>query len=181
MTSYQYRKSHCGDKTIWRPSYLHNGISYTGKMTSLYWIRVQKMVQVVEMLPYGREGPVDPTKVDTMAANASGVKNIYQAFMGQVWHQGNIPHAYPFFYSSPLIPFHQCRPWSFPQTQHCFRWTLRSMYVQDVIPLCLEDWSTGLLRPTITSINLRSLRLLAALPDCRYLLRWSPARKMAHI
>ena len=39
MTSCQYRKSHCGDKTILRPSYLHNGISYTGKMTSLYWIR----------------------------------------------------------------------------------------------------------------------------------------------
>ena len=39
MTSYQYRKSHCGDKTILRPSYLNNGISYTGKMTSLYWIR----------------------------------------------------------------------------------------------------------------------------------------------
>ena len=38
-TSYQYRKSHCGDKTILRPSYLHNGVSYTGKMTSLYWIR----------------------------------------------------------------------------------------------------------------------------------------------
>ena len=39
MTSYQYRKSHCGDKKILRPSYLHNGISYTGKMSSLYWIR----------------------------------------------------------------------------------------------------------------------------------------------
>ena len=39
MLSYQYRKSHCGDKTILRPSYLHNGISYTGKMISLYWIR----------------------------------------------------------------------------------------------------------------------------------------------
>ena len=39
MLSYQYRKSHCGDKTILRPSYLHNGISYTGKMSSLYWIR----------------------------------------------------------------------------------------------------------------------------------------------
>ena len=38
MSSYQYRKSHCGDKTILRPSYLHNGISYTGKTTSLYWI-----------------------------------------------------------------------------------------------------------------------------------------------
>ena len=35
---YQYRKSHCGDKTILRPSYLHNGISYTGKMSSLYCI-----------------------------------------------------------------------------------------------------------------------------------------------
>ena len=36
--SYQYRKSHCGDKTVVRSSYLHNGISYTGKMTSFYWI-----------------------------------------------------------------------------------------------------------------------------------------------
>ena len=34
MPSCQYRKSHCGDKTILRPSYLHNGISYTGKLTS---------------------------------------------------------------------------------------------------------------------------------------------------
>ena len=39
MSSYQYRKSHCGDKTVVRSSYLHNGVSYTGKMTSLYWIR----------------------------------------------------------------------------------------------------------------------------------------------
>ena len=39
MSSYQYRKSHCGDKTVVRSSYLQNGISYTGKTTSLYWIR----------------------------------------------------------------------------------------------------------------------------------------------
>ena len=39
MSSYQYRKSHCGDKTVVRSSYLHNGISYTGKVTSLYWIK----------------------------------------------------------------------------------------------------------------------------------------------
>ena len=38
MSSYQYRKSHCGDKTVVRSPYLHNGISYTGKMSSLYWI-----------------------------------------------------------------------------------------------------------------------------------------------
>ena len=38
MSSYQYRKSHCGDKTVVRSSYLHNGISYAGKMISFYWI-----------------------------------------------------------------------------------------------------------------------------------------------
>ena len=36
MPSYQYRKSHCEDKTVVRSSYLHNGFSYTGKMASLY-------------------------------------------------------------------------------------------------------------------------------------------------
>ena len=41
MLSYQYRKSHWGDKTILQPSYLHNGISYTGKTASLYWISPQ--------------------------------------------------------------------------------------------------------------------------------------------
>ena len=44
MLSYQYRKSHCGDKTVW-PSYFRNGISYTGKKTSLYWIRAQITTQ----------------------------------------------------------------------------------------------------------------------------------------
>ena len=37
MLFYQYRKYHWGDKTVVRLSYLHNGISYTGKMWSLYW------------------------------------------------------------------------------------------------------------------------------------------------
>ena len=35
---FQVYEVHCGDKMILRPFYLHNGISYTGKMTSLYWI-----------------------------------------------------------------------------------------------------------------------------------------------
>ena len=38
MPSYQYRKSHCIDKTVVRSFYLHKDISYTGKMASLYWI-----------------------------------------------------------------------------------------------------------------------------------------------
>ena len=39
MLPYQYWKSNCGDKTVVRSSYLHNVISYTGKKTSLYWLR----------------------------------------------------------------------------------------------------------------------------------------------
>ena len=44
MSFYQYRKSHCGDKTIARSFYLHNGIFYTGKMVSLYWISPQGLL-----------------------------------------------------------------------------------------------------------------------------------------
>ena len=41
MSSYQYRKFHCGDKIVVRSSYLHSGISKAGKMLSLYWIGAQ--------------------------------------------------------------------------------------------------------------------------------------------
>ena len=72
MTSYQYRKSHCGDKTIWRPSYLHNGISYSGKMTSLYWIRAQTV-----MLIYVRHriGPQVIAEVHDSPGNQSSKKH----------------------------------------------------------------------------------------------------------
>ena len=38
ISSYQQRKSHCGDKTVITLSYLHTGISFIGKMVSLYGI-----------------------------------------------------------------------------------------------------------------------------------------------
>ena len=38
MASYQYRNFHCGDKTVLRPFYHHNAISYTGETISLYGI-----------------------------------------------------------------------------------------------------------------------------------------------
>ena len=41
MSSYQYRKSHRWDTTVVRSSYLHNGISYTGKIAYLYCINPQ--------------------------------------------------------------------------------------------------------------------------------------------
>ena len=36
MLSYQYRKSPCGDETMLRTSYLHNGISLTSKTIHFY-------------------------------------------------------------------------------------------------------------------------------------------------
>ena len=51
MLPYQYRKSHCGDKTVVRSSYLHNGLSYTGKTTSLYWIRALGLYSLSERTP----------------------------------------------------------------------------------------------------------------------------------
>ena len=53
MSSYQYRKSHCGDKTVVRSSYLHNGISYTDKMSSLYWDGTQAPSQYKDSLSRG--------------------------------------------------------------------------------------------------------------------------------
>ena len=41
VSSYQYRKSHCGDTTVLRTSYLHNCISYIAKMSSFHWIGAQ--------------------------------------------------------------------------------------------------------------------------------------------
>ena len=38
MPSYQYRKSHCWDRTAIWSSYLHHVNSYSGTMTCLYWI-----------------------------------------------------------------------------------------------------------------------------------------------
>ena len=52
MSSYQYRKSYCGDKIILRPSYLHNGISYIGKMSSLYWIGTQTLPVLIPCYLY---------------------------------------------------------------------------------------------------------------------------------
>ena len=51
MLSYRYTIGNpivpqCGDKTVVRSSYLHNGSSYTGKTTSLYWIRAQGPVSI---------------------------------------------------------------------------------------------------------------------------------------
>ena len=46
-------------KTILRPSYLHNGISYTGKKTSLYWIRALDPWSKINSDPFLSEDTLD--------------------------------------------------------------------------------------------------------------------------
>ena len=36
ISFYQYRKSHCGDKTVVKSSYLSNEISYAGKTGHIF-------------------------------------------------------------------------------------------------------------------------------------------------
>ena len=94
MTSYQYRKSHSGDETILRPSYLHNGISYTGKMTSLYWIRAQAIKNLrnakhIKLLLHRRVSLVarrSPCSTCMAAKQASEKSNILVAMIQHISH-----------------------------------------------------------------------------------------------
>ena len=56
-----YLKSHCGDKRIFLPSYLHDEISHTGKKTSLPWIRAQmlsaKRISMIHLYNLWHAGP----------------------------------------------------------------------------------------------------------------------------
>ena len=81
ISSYLYRKSHCGEKTVVRSSYLHNGISYTGKITSSYWIRAQN---------YHLPSPPVQISIQTVAVPAKITNKKYSK---------NIPFKSSLFYS----------------------------------------------------------------------------------
>ena len=50
-SSYQYRKFHSWDMTSLWPPHPQTGISYSGKTTSLYWIRAQGQVSKLPFYP----------------------------------------------------------------------------------------------------------------------------------
>ena len=83
ISSYQYRKSHCGDKTVVRSSYLHNGISYTGKMASLYLFSPQDMWKHIQNHTFFQNVNVltniVPYNCDIFLWNWSNAMNIYSA------------------------------------------------------------------------------------------------------
>ena len=91
MTSYQYRKSHCGDKTILRTSYLHNGIFYIGKMMSLYWIEALNDI-VCQMI----------LQSSVCLQNKINLLGLAKSYMQQ-WHViGSGSIAYRMFETKPL-------------------------------------------------------------------------------
>ena len=106
MTFYQYRKSHCGDKTILRPSYLHNGISYAGKMTSLYWIRALDLWWTCLQCPMMKivETAVLSSHIATITTQLCAASIVK-------FSEGTLPsHLGPFhswFYPSPVMSFNR--------------------------------------------------------------------------
>ena len=101
MSSYQYRKSHCGDKTILRPSYIHHGISYTGKTTYLYWIGAQ--MSLMAKLPHTRwtAGPLVPSSLDNNASLFKSVDNFPSSTTISVKTDKNATHA---TFDAKLLP-----------------------------------------------------------------------------
>ena len=79
-TLIQYKDgiSHCGDKTVVRSSYLHIGISYTGKMSSLYWIGV-----LIARFMGPTWGP--PGAGRTPYQGLPTVSNIYMCWNIRIW------------------------------------------------------------------------------------------------
>ena len=80
VTSYQYRKSHCGDKMIFWLSYLHNGISHTGKITIFILKRVpDNVIQNGRWNLHKSRGSL--SVIPLRAKFVRGSKKIYLHFM----------------------------------------------------------------------------------------------------
>ena len=74
-SSYQYRESHCGVKTVVRSSYR---ISYISKMSSLYWFSPLKARKMSDALP---------TRVKTISKNRSIVEFKDKGHTYTIWHE----------------------------------------------------------------------------------------------
>ena len=150
MPSYQYRKFHCGDKTILRPSYLHNGICYTGKTTPLYWIGALVPVSILRyLIRIGNPTVVHIFTVDlfsylqltsclshTQCFPIHTCKQLYHmspSMLTMTWHDSkkvSIPHAHQYFLGVECVPcgffdmptLVQVMAWCRQATSHYLMW-----------------------------------------------------------
>ena len=92
--SYQYRKSHCGDKTVVRSFYPHNGISYTGKMTSLYWVSPLHVVSNVSRLILNKQSPVLADGLDAIVI----IGSVMSTYAIKFFEQTNVESLHSIFH-----------------------------------------------------------------------------------
>ena len=125
MSSCLYRKSHCGDKTVIRSSYLHNGISYTGKVSSLYWVgaqsRLWRKLHLICQHINVKRGPIyhdfTHSTVLTAAEHKSELKlttdTPYLVLRGELWVVcwEEIGENWPSYSCTTLVLLRICHKW----------------------------------------------------------------------
>ena len=162
MSSYQPRKSHCGDKTVVRSSYLRNGISYTGKMASLYWIRALVFNWKIishKISKYLHQSLVRPLKCFMTYDNCTVMSYVTllsfiqirdtHSYMVLSHKSHNAPLPYPTMYHLEQTCTHFCSEWCIAgygagaSLDLCFwsisgaRFSITTKYSQ------VSDWWTG--------------------------------------
>ena len=90
MSSCPYRKSHCGDKTILPLSYIHSGISYTGNMAFLYWIRALPPIESKGLFQYTLERFKLGKKLTDITSFIS--QSVFDRFYASLTHWGRVMH-----------------------------------------------------------------------------------------
>ena len=137
MPSYQYRKSHCGDKTIVRSSYLHNGISYTGKTTSLYWIRALEVIIKMWVKYCCKTTKLKETQTMHIILGMLARLDMpaFRMFTQPVWV---IHVCIKVFFSKFLVGHHMIRSWRF-SLSHCFTYAQFIVMLSYFIQHCYDN------------------------------------------
>ena len=93
MSSYQYRKPHCGDKAIARSSFLHHGISFTGNWYDDIFIFNQHPLPRKLLLHF-------PNKDRRMYLNTDDIWELFPAVQNLLFFYGNWNENFAWFTST---------------------------------------------------------------------------------
>ena len=124
MSCYQCRKCHCGENTFVTSSHLHNEISYTIKMISLYWIN-----------PFFRETSCETNlfkitiENDHFFPDRKKYFNVSSAICQPTLFCPNVLHCIPWNLSYYLYCLHKGWGWSNQRKQW---WS--------ILPRAFEQW-----------------------------------------
>ena len=147
-------------------SYLHNWISYTGKMTSLYWIRAQVTCAMSQCWPKPMppHGIYRSQRVSSMTDGFNIETMIYQPHL-HAHISSDISHpSLTWFNFDPsmdewLHPSYIVRwnHWSIPKLQRCSHWSLGYKYLHKNIKRHTAHLTLYLAYPTLNWCNKLSM------------------------